>query len=79
MFIQQLVVAYVPHGYWFHVPGWTPFNKDAEAINRKSIESYGIDMSAWERARGKKTGLTHVNSVAKGTATCLCHDVGETR
>ena len=65
-FIQQLAVAYVANGYWFYVHGWIPLNKDAEAVDRKLIEKYGIDVSKWERARRKKVGLANLHYLRHG-------------
>ena len=65
-FIQQLAVAYVAHGYWFYVRGWIPLNKDPEAVDRKLIEKYGIDVSKWERARRKRAGLANLHYLRHG-------------
>ena len=65
-FIQQLAVAYVAHGYWFYVSGWIPLNKDAESVDRKLIEKYGIDVSKWERARRKRAGLANLHYLRHG-------------
>jgi hypothetical protein len=55
-FIQQLAVAYLPHGYWFCVAGDVPPAKDPAAVDRKLIERYGIALSRWARARRKRGG-----------------------
>lgn len=60
-FIQQLAVAYVQHGYWFYVAGWVPDHKDAEAVDRKLVEQYGIGISRWARARRKVQGLANLH------------------
>lgn len=60
-FVQQLAVAYVQHGYWFYVSGWVPGGKQPEAIDRKLLDRYGIELSAWARARRKRQGLANVH------------------
>ena len=55
------------NGYWFYVHGWMPLlNKDSEAVDRKLIEKYGIDVSKWERARRKKAGLANLHYLRHG-------------
>lgn len=78
-FIQQLAVAYVAHGYWFYVPGWVPFDKDVEAVDRKLIEKYGIDLSKWERARRKKAGLANLHYLRHGRTFILIATHGQHR
>ncbi|MGD8450896.1 MAG: hypothetical protein PVJ57_03680 [Phycisphaerae bacterium] len=78
-FIQQLAVAYVAHGYWFYVPGWIPLDKDAEAVDRKLIEKYGIDISKWERARRKKAGLANLHYLRHGRTFILIATHGQHR
>ena len=65
-FIQQLAVAYVANGYWFYVHGWIPMNKDPEAVDRKLIERYGLNISKWERARRKAAGLANLQYLRHG-------------
>lgn len=60
-FIQQLAVAYLPHGYWFCVAGEVPAGKDPRAVDRKLIERYEVDLSRWARARRKKAGGANVH------------------
>ena len=78
-FIQQLAVAYVARGYWFYVSGWIPFNKDAEAVDCKLIEKYGIDISKWERARRKKAGLANLHYLRHGRNFVLIATHGKHR
>ncbi len=59
-FVQQLAIAYLAHGYWFHVPGCIPEGKDPEAVDQKLIERYGVDITRWARARRKKAGVASV-------------------
>lgn len=76
-FIQQLAVAYVARGYWFYVSGWIPFNKDAETVDRKLIEKYGIDVSKWERARRKRAGLANLHYLRHGRTFVLIATHGQ--
>lgn len=78
-FIQQLAVAYVARGYWFYVSGWIPFSKDAETVDRKLIEKYGIDVSKWERARRKKAGLANLHYLRHGRTFVLIATHGQHR
>ena len=76
-FIQQLAVAYVAHGYWFYVPGWIPFDKDVEAIDRKLIAKHNIDISKWERARWRKAGLANLHYLRHGRTFILIATHGQ--
>jgi len=76
-FIQQLAVAYVAHGYWFYVRGWIPIDKDVEAVDRKLIDRYGIDISKWERARRKRAGLANLHYVRYGRTFVLIATHGQ--
>jgi hypothetical protein len=59
-FVQQLAVGYVSRGYWFYVTGFIPAGKDPQAVDRKLITRYGLDISKWARARRKQTGSASV-------------------
>lgn len=76
-FIQQLAVAYVAHGYWFYARGWVPIDKDPEAIDRKLIDRYGIDVSKWERARRKRAGLANLHYLRFGRTFVLIATHGQ--
>lgn len=76
-FIQQLAVAYVAHGYWFYARGWIPIDKDPEAIDRKLIDRYGIDVSKWERARRKRAGLANLHYLRFGRTFVLIATHGQ--
>lgn len=76
-FIQQLAVAYVAHGYWFYVKGWIPPSKDAEVVDRKLIEKYGIDVSKWERVRRKKASLANLHYLRHGRTFVLIATHGQ--
>lgn len=60
-FIQQLAVAYLPHGYWFCVAGRIPSEKNPAAVDRKLMDRYGIECSRWARARKKRVGGANVH------------------
>jgi len=45
---------------------WIPFNKDPEAVDRKLIQKYGIDVSKRERARRKRAGLPNRHYLRHG-------------
>lgn len=61
--VQQVVCNYLPHDYWFHVTGRVPEGKDAEAIDEKLIQKYGIDLSRQSRFRRKQRGRGNVHYV----------------
>jgi len=65
-FVQQLAVSYVSNGYWFYVTGRVPDHKDPAALDQKIIDRYGLDISKWERARRKQTGLANVQYLRYG-------------
>jgi len=60
-FLQQLAVAYLPHGYWFYVAGCIPEGKDPRAVDARILEKYGIAISRWARARRKRAGLANIH------------------
>jgi len=62
-FVQQVACNYLPHGYWFFVVGRVPEGKDAQAIDEKLIQKYGIDMSRQMRSRRKRRGRANVHYV----------------
>ena len=55
-FVQQLACNLVNHGYWFYTVGLVPPGKDLQAVDRKLIEGYGLELSKWQRARRKANG-----------------------
>src|ERR1051325_12024525 len=62
-FVQQIACSYLRHGYWFYVTGRIPAGKDANLVDRKIIEKYGIGISESTRARRRQLGqavLQHV-------------------
>lgn len=78
-FVQQLAVAYIAHGCWFHVAGRIPAAKDPAAVDRKLIERYGIDVSKWARARRKRAGLANMHYLRHGHLFVLLATHGEHR
>jgi hypothetical protein len=62
-FVQQLACAYLPHGYWFHVPGRVPATKDPRSVDAKLVSRYGIDISKWARTRRKRSGYANVHYI----------------
>lgn len=60
-FIQQLAVAYLPHGYYFYVTGVIPPAKDPRRVDAKLMQRYGIELSRWTRTRRKAQGLANVH------------------
>jgi hypothetical protein len=65
-FVQQLAVSYVRNGYWFYVAGRVPEDKEPEAVDRKLIERYDIDLSKWARARRKRLGMANLQYLRYG-------------
>lgn len=78
-FVQQLAVAYIAHGCWFHVAGRIPAAKDPAAVDRKLIERYGMDVSKWTRARRKRAGLANMHYLRHGRLFVLLATHGEHR
>ena len=62
-FVQQIACCYLRHGYWFYVTGNIPARKDPEAIDRKIIAKYGIDVSESTRARRKRAGRANLQYI----------------
>ena len=62
-FVQQIACSYLRHGYWWYVTGRIPAGKDAQSIDRKLIEKYGIDVSESTRARRKQLGRANVQYI----------------
>lgn len=60
-FVQQLAVSYIRHGYWFYVKGFIRPGKDPEAVDRKLLEQYHVNISKWARARRKRSGFANVH------------------
>lgn len=65
-FVQQIAVGYLRNGYFFYVSGELPEGKDPEALDRKLILKYGIDVSKWSRARRKLAGMANVQYIRYG-------------
>ena len=75
-FIQQLAVGYVQHGHFFYVTGQVPDGKDGQAVDRKLIERYGLDVSKWTRAREKGKGGASVQYLRYGRFFVLIATAG---
>lgn len=67
-FVQQLAVGYVARGYVKFVTGRVPDGKSAELVDRKLIETYGIAISKFARARRKAQGKANVHYLRHGQA-----------
>lgn len=59
-FVQQLAVAGISRGYVLYVMGRVPPGKDAAAVDAKLVQTYGIDISKWARARRKAQGKANL-------------------
>ena len=62
-FVQQIACCYLRHGYWFYVTGCIPSHKEAEVVDRKLIEKYGIGVSESTRARRKQLGQANLQYI----------------
>ena len=60
-FVQQLVSAYLSHGYWFYVSGIIPLGKRSESVDEKLMSKYGVDISRSSRSRRKAAGHANVH------------------
>jgi len=76
-FVQQLAVNYVTHGYWRYVSGYLPEGKDLARIDEKLVDKYGIEVSAWARARRKKKGIANLQYIRHGRFFVLVATEGE--
>jgi hypothetical protein len=61
--VQQVAVCYLRHGYWWYVTGRIPKGKDCEAVDRKLVDKYEIDISERERSYRKKRGLANMQYI----------------
>jgi len=61
--VQQVAVSYLRHGYWFYVTATIPANKDPEAVDRKLIAKYEIDITERQRAYRKQRGLANMQYI----------------
>lgn len=59
-FVQQLAVQYLPHGYWFYVPGSVPEGKDPKVVDEKLLRRYDVGLSKWAKCRRRKGGEASV-------------------
>lgn len=64
--VQQVAVCYLRHGYWWYVSGRIPSSKDPEAIDRKLVAKYGIDLTERQRATRKAKMLANMQYIRYG-------------
>jgi hypothetical protein len=64
--VQQVAVCYLRHGYWWYIAGGIPKGKDPEAVDRKLIQKYGIDLTDRQRAHRKQRGLANMQYIRYG-------------
>ena len=64
--VQQVAVSYLRHGYWWYVTGRLSKRKDPEALDRKLVAKYGIDLSERQRATRKAKGLANMQYIRFG-------------
>ena len=76
-FIQQLAVGYLARGYRYFFQGRIPDDKDPRAVDAKLIKRYGLDISKFERARRKRSGLANVQYLRYGHHFVLISTPGE--
>jgi hypothetical protein len=62
-FVQQIACCYLRHGFWWYVTGIIPEHKTPESVDRKLIDRYGIDCTAWRRARNKQLGKANLHYI----------------
>jgi len=65
-FVQQLATAYIGHGYRYYAVRQIPERKDPARADERIIEAYGLDISKWQRARRKASGLSNVQYIRHG-------------
>ncbi len=61
--VQQVAVSYLRHGYWFYVTGQVKSGKDLEALDRKLLSKYGIEINERARADRKRRGLANMQYI----------------
>jgi hypothetical protein len=61
--VQQVAVSYLRHGYWYYVTGSIPDNKDPQAVDKKLIAKYEIDITERQRAYRKQKGLANMQYI----------------
>lgn len=61
--VQLIAANYLRHGYYWYVTGSIPERKDPLEVDRKLIEKYGIEVSAWERSHRKKRGIANAQYI----------------
>lgn len=61
--VQQVATSYLRHGYWFYVTGFAKAGVDLDALDRKLIAKYGIDVGERERTSRKRRGLANMQYI----------------
>lgn len=65
-FIQQLACGYVQHGHLFYNACVVSKGRDLQAVDRRMIERYSLDLSRATRSRMRKAGLATVHYLRHG-------------
>ena len=78
-FVQLLACNYLPHGYWFYVPGHVPVHKEPADVDAKLIAKYDIAVSRTTRARRKQLGWANVQYLRHGRTFVLLSTHGKHR
>ena len=60
VFVQQLAVSILRHGYFWYVTGQIPEVKDPRVIDGKILRVYGINVSKFVRHRRKQLGQANI-------------------
>lgn len=76
-FVQQLACRYVAQGYYFYVLGSIPERKNPAAVDAKLVRGYGLEISKWARARGKKAGRASLQYLRFGHTFVLIATHGD--
>lgn len=64
--VQQVACCYLPHGYWFHVSGYIPEQKDPARVDAKLLKRYGVNRTRWSRVRRKRAGHANIQYIRHG-------------
>jgi hypothetical protein len=64
--VQLLACNYLPHGYWFYVPGFVPAKKDGQLVDTKLMKKYEVDISRPSRSRRKQLGYANIHYLRHG-------------
>lgn len=61
--VQLIAASYLRHGYYWYVTGQIPRGKDPTKTDEKLMSKYGTDVTEWERARRKKSGIANAKYI----------------